>query len=58
MSRNSGELVKRFTDAFNRRDVQIFAGIATPDFEWTMSVMTVEVRSSGAARVSTRTSSA
>jgi ketosteroid isomerase-like protein len=42
MSQENVELVKRLIDAFNRRDVEGFAEITTPDFEWATSVMAVE----------------
>ncbi|HTA31918.1 MAG TPA: nuclear transport factor 2 family protein [Solirubrobacteraceae bacterium] len=42
MSQQNVELVERLIDAFNRRDVDAFAEITTPDFEWTTSVMAVE----------------
>ena len=35
MSPDKVELAKRAADAYNRRDVDtLFAGLATPDFEW------------------------
>jgi ketosteroid isomerase-like protein len=39
---DSVELVKQFMDAFNERDLERFAGLATADFEWTTSMMAVE----------------
>ncbi len=42
MSQQNVELAKRLTDAFNRRDVEVFAGMTTPDFEWSTSMMAVE----------------
>jgi ketosteroid isomerase-like protein len=36
------EIVKRLTDAFNRRDLGIFAGLTTPDFEWSPSMVAIE----------------
>ena len=42
MSQNKVEIATRFIDAFNRRDVETFAGITTADFEWTTSVMAIE----------------
>jgi len=42
MSRENVVLVERLIDAFNRRDVEAFAEITTPDFEWFTSVMAVE----------------
>ena len=42
MSQESVEIVKRLVDAFNKRDVDAFAEITTPDFEWTTSMTAVE----------------
>ena len=42
MSQESVETVKRLVDAFNKRDVDAFAEITTPDFEWTTSMAAVE----------------
>jgi ketosteroid isomerase-like protein len=42
MSQENVEMVGRFIDAFNRRDVEAFAEMTTPDFEWTTSMMAVE----------------
>ncbi len=42
MSQENVELVKQFIGAFNERDLERFAGLATPDFEWTTSMMAVE----------------
>jgi ketosteroid isomerase-like protein len=42
MSDANVELVERLIDAFNRRDVDAFAEITTPDFEWSTSMMAVE----------------
>jgi ketosteroid isomerase-like protein len=42
MSHKNLEIVKQFIDAFNQRQVEVFAGITTPDFEWTTSVMAIE----------------
>lgn len=42
MSHENVELVERLIDAFNRRDVEAFAEITTPDFEWLTSMMAVE----------------
>ena len=36
------EIVKRLIDAFNERDLDTFAEITTPDFEWTTSMTAVE----------------
>ena len=42
MSQENVELVKRLIDAFNRRDVEGFAALTTPDFEWITSMAAVE----------------
>jgi ketosteroid isomerase-like protein len=42
MSQENVELVKRLIDAFNKRDVDAFAEITTPDFEWSTSMAAVE----------------
>jgi len=42
MSQESIEIVKRLVDALNKRDVDAFAEITTPDFEWTTSMTAVE----------------
>ncbi len=42
MSQENVEIVKRLIDAFNRRDVDGFAEITTPDFEWITSMAAVE----------------
>ncbi len=42
MSKENIELVARLISAFNQRDVDTFASITTPDFEWSTSVMAVE----------------
>jgi uncharacterized protein len=42
MSNENVETVKRLIDAFNKRDVDAFAEITTPDFEWTTSMAAVE----------------
>lgn len=42
MSQQNVEIVKRLIDAFNRRDVDGFAEITTPDFEWITSMAAVE----------------
>jgi len=34
MSQANVEIVKRLTDAFNRRDIDVLAELATPDIEW------------------------
>jgi ketosteroid isomerase-like protein len=42
ISEQSVEIVKRLIDAFNDRDLDTFAGLTTPDFEWTTSMSAVE----------------
>ncbi len=42
MSQENVEIVKRLMAAFNERDVNAFAAITTPDFEWTTSMTAVE----------------
>jgi len=42
VSQENVELVKRFMDAFNARELETFAAMTTPDFEWTTSMMAVE----------------
>jgi ketosteroid isomerase-like protein len=42
MSQENVETVKRLIDAFNKRDVDAFAEITTPDFECTTSMAAVE----------------
>jgi ketosteroid isomerase-like protein len=42
MSEQNVEIVKKLIDAFNGRDVETFAGLTTPDFEWTTSMSAVE----------------
>jgi ketosteroid isomerase-like protein len=42
MSQANVELVKRFMDAFNARELETFAAMTTHDFEWTTSMMAVE----------------
>jgi len=34
MSKKNVEIVKRLADAFNRRDLDAYDGLCTPDFEW------------------------
>jgi len=41
MSAANLEIVKRALDAFNRRDVDAFLALATPDFEWSPSMVTI-----------------
>jgi ketosteroid isomerase-like protein len=42
MSQENVEIVRRFIDAFNARELETFAAMTTPDFEWTTSMMAVE----------------
>jgi ketosteroid isomerase-like protein len=42
MSQENVDLVKRFVDAFNERELETFAAMTTPDFEWTTSMMAIE----------------
>jgi ketosteroid isomerase-like protein len=42
MSQENVEVVKRLVDAFNERDLDAFAEITTPDFEWITSMAAVE----------------
>jgi ketosteroid isomerase-like protein len=42
VSQENVELVKRLIDAFNRREVDGFAELTTPDFEWITSMSAVE----------------
>ena len=42
MSAANLEIVKRALDAFNRRDVDAFLALATPDFEWSPSMVAIE----------------
>jgi uncharacterized protein len=42
MSQENVELVKRFMDVFNERELETFAAMTTNDFEWTTSMMAVE----------------
>jgi len=42
VSQENVELVKRLINAFNEREVDAFAALTTPDFEWTTSMMAVE----------------
>jgi ketosteroid isomerase-like protein len=42
MSLQNVEIVKSLIDAFNARDVDAFAEITTPDFEWITSMAAVE----------------
>jgi ketosteroid isomerase-like protein len=42
VSQENVEIIKRFVDAFNERELETFAAMTTPDFEWTTSMMAVE----------------
>ena len=42
MSQENVEIVKRLKAAFNAKDLEAFAEITTPDFEWTTSMTAVE----------------
>ncbi len=42
MSEENVQLVRRLLEAFNERDVEGFAGLTTPDFEWSPSVVAVD----------------
>ncbi len=42
MSQENVELAKRLVDAFNEKDLEAFAALTTPDFEWTTSMTAVE----------------
>jgi ketosteroid isomerase-like protein len=42
MSHANVELAKGLIDAFNKREIEAFAAITTPDFEWTTSMSAVE----------------
>lgn len=42
MSLENVETVKRLIDAFNEREIEAFAAITTPDFEWITSMTAVE----------------
>jgi len=42
MSRENVRIAKRLNAAFNARDIESFAELTTPDFEWTTSMMAVE----------------
>jgi ketosteroid isomerase-like protein len=42
MSQENVELVARFIDAFNERELEAFAAMTTTDFEWTTSMMAIE----------------
>jgi len=42
MSQQNVEIVKRFVEAFNERDVETFAAMSTADFEWVTSMAAVE----------------
>ena len=42
MSQENVKIAVRFIDAFNEREIEAFAAMTTPDFEWTTSMMAVE----------------
>jgi ketosteroid isomerase-like protein len=42
MSRENVELAKRAIGAFNRSDIDAFAALTTPDFEWSPSMVAIE----------------
>ena len=42
MSQENVEIAKRAIGAFNRRDVDAFAALTTPDFEWSPSMVAIE----------------
>jgi len=42
MSQENVEIVKRLKAAFNEKDLDAFAELTTPDFEWTTSMTAVE----------------
>jgi ketosteroid isomerase-like protein len=42
MSQENVEVVERLIDAFNRRDLDRFADMTTPDFEWSPSMVAIE----------------
>ncbi|HWX97876.1 MAG TPA: nuclear transport factor 2 family protein [Solirubrobacteraceae bacterium] len=42
MSRQNVDAATRAIDAFNRTDVDAFAALTTPDFEWSPSMVAVE----------------
>jgi ketosteroid isomerase-like protein len=42
MSRANVEIAERAIDAFNRSDVDAFAALTTPDFEWSPSMGAIE----------------
>jgi ketosteroid isomerase-like protein len=42
MSHENVELARRLVEVFNRRELEIFVAITTPDFQWTTSMMAVE----------------
>jgi ketosteroid isomerase-like protein len=42
MSQENVEIVKRLNAAFNAKDLEAFAELTTPDFEWTTSMTAVE----------------
>ncbi len=42
MSQENMEIVKRVVEAFNRRDIDAFAELTTPDFEWVPMMAAIE----------------
>ena len=42
MSEENVQLVRRLLEAFNERDVERFADLTTPDFEWSPSMSPIE----------------
>lgn len=42
MSQENVEIAKRCIDAFNASDVDAFNALATPDFEWSPSMVAIE----------------
>jgi ketosteroid isomerase-like protein len=42
VSQQNVEIAKRAIDAFNARDVESFASLTTPDFEWSPSMVAIE----------------
>jgi ketosteroid isomerase-like protein len=42
ISEENVEIIKRLKAAFNAKDLEAFAALTTPDFEWTTAMMAVE----------------
>ena len=42
MSEHDVEVAKRVIGAFNERDIDTFASLTTPDFEWSPSMVAIE----------------